>query len=97
MSEGIIILPTDLDDEVALADWLEATMLVEGRAHLSRSVIRRYLISELSAGDPDIVIDILLNEIARRKRACPEGYPFDEHERGFGIRNRLRHCRTCSC
>jgi hypothetical protein len=82
MSEGAIVLPTDMDDEVALADWLEATMLVEGRAHFSRSLIRRYLISELAASDADIAIDVLLNEIARRQRACPDGYPFAEHENG---------------
>jgi len=82
VSEGTIILPTDLDDEVTLADWLEATMLVEGRTHFSRSLIRRYVMSELAAGDADIAIDVLLNEIARRQRACPDGYPFAEHQNG---------------
>jgi len=57
---------------------MEVTMLVEQRRHLSRAKIRRYLTSVLSDEEPDITIDILLQEIARRQRACPTVYPFAE-------------------
>jgi hypothetical protein len=71
-----VLTPTDMDDAVGLADWMEATMLVEQRAHLSRASLRKYVRNLLSDEDPDVTVDVLLQEVERRRRACPDGYPF---------------------
>ena len=79
-----ILAPTDVDDEVALADWVEATMLVEQRTHLSRARIRRDVAALLADDDPDVTVDVILQEIARRGRVCPDGYPFRSDASGAG-------------
>jgi hypothetical protein len=80
-----VALPSDIYDEVGLADWMEVTMLVEQRTHLSRAKIRRYLTSVLSDDDPDVTVDLLLQEVARRQRACPSTYPFADTGSGLTL------------
>ncbi|SRR6266581_2070092 len=77
-----INLPTDMDDEVALADWLEATMLVESRSYMARARIRKYIKSLFADDEPDVSVEMLLREIRRRHRHCAHGYPFEEQTSG---------------
>jgi len=80
-----VVAPTDTDDEVGLADWLEATMLVEQRVHMPRARIRKYVRSLFAIEDEvEITVDVLLREISRRQRLCPAAYPFADH--GTGVR-----------
>lgn len=76
------------DDPVEWADWLEATMLVLGKRHASRSWIRLTLrnevfpedgigIDDLDPGELDASIDGLLAEVSRRRAICPSSYPFE--------------------
>src|SRR4051794_6969206 len=65
-----------------LADWIEAMMLVEGTARLSRTAIRRRL-RGAGAGDLDVEVDLLLSEVERRKRLAPDIYPFERTTRGL--------------
>src|SRR5689334_20689102 len=76
-----ILLPSDTDDGAGLADWLEATMLIENRAYLSRATIRKYMKSIFEDDEPDVPVDILMNEIGRRSRHCA-AYPFGEDASG---------------
>jgi hypothetical protein len=79
-----ILAPTDIDDEVGLADWLEATMLVEQRAHMPRARIRRYIAALLADDDPDLTVDVVLQEVTRRQRTCQNAYPFVDD--GTGVK-----------
>ena len=82
MAGRYIIVPTDTDDEVALADWLEATMLVERRSYIPRARIRKYIKSLFAEDQPDIVVEVLLREIGRRRRYCASAYPFEQEDSG---------------
>src|SRR5688572_23880185 len=63
----------------ALADWVEAMMLVEGTKRMSRTGLRR----RLKGGDAaDVDIDLLVSEIERRRRLAPAIYPFERTTRG---------------
>src|SRR5258706_4487534 len=79
-----VSLPTDIEDEVGLADWLETTMLLESKNYVPRAKIRRYQRSMFGEDQPDVAVDILLQEVARRRRACQTAYPFEED--GTGVR-----------
>lgn len=81
---GQLLSPTDIDNEVGLADWLEATMLLEAKEYVPRAKIRKYLRSLFSEDQPDVAVDVLLQEIARRQRNCQSAYPFMDD--GSGVR-----------
>lgn len=83
MAVSYVLVPSDTDDEVALADWLEATMLVERRSYMPRARIRKYIKTLFAEDQPDVSVEILLREIARRRRHCPITYPFEEHDSGI--------------
>ncbi len=76
MGTVLLLGPTDLDDEVSLADWLEATMVVENREFVSRARIRKYLRAVFADDQPDVPVEILLGEVARRSRHAQRLYPF---------------------
>jgi hypothetical protein len=78
MSADQIATPTDANDETGLADWLEATIVVEQRKHLPRARIRKYMKERLAGDDPDVTVDIVLQEIGRRQKVCRATYPFEE-------------------
>jgi len=84
MADSNILVPTDTDDEIALADWLEATMLIEGRSYIPRAKIRKYIKSIFAEDQPDVCVEILLREIGRRRRHCGSAYPFNEE--GSGVK-----------
>jgi hypothetical protein len=85
-----IVGPTDSSDEVALADWLEATMLAEKAAYLSRAKIRKYLKSLFLEEEHDIAIEIALDEVARRSRICGDAYPFSQAQSGIRFEPTLK-------
>ena len=78
-----ITAPTDANDEAGLADWLEATLLVEKRKHLPRARIRKYVKELLADEDADVTVDVVLQEIGRRQRICRGAYPFAEDGSGL--------------
>lgn len=78
------LLTPDAHDEVGLTDWIEASMLSEQRAHMPRARIRKHVASTLAADEPEMMVETILKEVARRKRCCPTTYPFSED--GSGIR-----------
>src|SRR6266568_3070197 len=82
MAESYIFEPTDTGDEVALAGWLEATMLVESRSYMPRARIRKHIKSLFAEDEPDVSVEMLLREVGRRRRQCPTGYPFEEEASG---------------
>lgn len=82
MTRSLVLEPTDSDDEVALADWLETTMLVEQSSYISRAKIRKHIRSLFAEDQPDVVVEILLREIGRRKRQCEGAYPFEQAKTG---------------
>lgn len=84
MGAVLLLAPTDPDDEVSLADWLEATMLVESHEYVSRARIRKYLKTVFADDQPDVPLEILLGEVARRSRQAERLYPFRTD--GSGVR-----------
>ncbi len=92
MSAVLLLGPTDPDDEVSLADWLEATMLVESREYVSKARIRKYLRALFADDKPDIAVEILLREVARRSRQAERLYPFRTD--GEGVRYGRSHAAT---
>lgn len=82
MAGPYIIVPTDTDDEVALADWLEGTMLVESRSYMPRARIRKYIKSLFAEDQPDVSVEVLMREVGRRRRHCASAYPFEEQDSG---------------
>lgn len=78
MSAVQIAAPTDANDETGLADWLEATLLIEQRKQMPRARIRKYVKERLADEDPDVTVDVVLQEVARRQRLCRTSYPFAE-------------------
>ena len=82
MQRTYILAPTDLGDETRLADWLEASMLVERTEYASRAKIRRYIKSLFGEDELDIAVETVLREINRRKRLCQQAYPFSEESSG---------------
>lgn len=73
-----IASPTDANDEIGLADWLEAILLIEQRKHMPRARIRKYVKERLADDDPDVTVDVVLQEIGRRQKLCRTAYPFTE-------------------
>ncbi len=82
MSEFAVEKPDDRSAS-GLADWIEALMLVEGTSRLSRTAVKRRLRGLSSTnGDLDFDVDLLLAEVAERRRVAPDVYPFERNERG---------------
>lgn len=77
--------PPAVPDGPGLADWAESAILIEGRKHLSRSMLRQRLLNRLflEEGELEADIDVLLGEVARRHRIAPDTYPF--HETSIGL------------
>src|SRR4051794_15218928 len=75
------------EDPVGLADWLEAAMLIQGLAQVSRSWLRSQLRSVLFPEDRrgyrdldsnlEVALDDLWAELNRRRRAARGQYPYE--------------------
>src|SRR5262245_9207039 len=83
MRRSHILAPTDLSDEIQLADWLEATMLAERIPYASRAKIRQHIRSLFGEDELDIAVETVLRVINRRKRVCQKTYPFSEEASGI--------------
>src|SRR5690242_2846400 len=58
-------------------------MIVEGTSRLSRTAVKRRLRGLSStSGDLDFDVDLLLAEVAERRRIAPGLYPFERGKRG---------------
>ena len=66
------------DESIGLADWLEALMVVDGCLTVSRSTMRRHLRGSVSmdSGDLDVTIELLTQEVSRRRQVAGKTYPF---------------------
>jgi hypothetical protein len=58
-------------------------MFLEDRRGLSRSDLRQRIKAAGGDDDSDLIIDLLLREIDRRKAIAPECYPFETSEAGL--------------
>lgn len=67
-----------------LVDWIELTLLSEGRRRLSRTILRARLRDALflSSAELEETIDFAFQEIDRRRRRAPNGYPFQSGSGG---------------
>ena len=74
--ESLLSPPSGSDDAGSLADWAEATLLVENRRRLSRTALRRRLTGTAGDDGVDVLLDLLLKEVQRRQRLAPRAYPF---------------------
>jgi hypothetical protein len=65
-------------DVVEFADWVEAAILAESKRRLSRAQLRSRTRDALfmEGSELEEFTDLLLQEFERRKRNCPDGYPF---------------------
>jgi hypothetical protein len=80
VAEVLLELPEDLDDGDTLADWAEAVVLLEERESISRPELRRRL---GESGDSDVLVGLLLEQVATRRRRAPTAYPFDRDDGGI--------------
>jgi hypothetical protein len=81
MSESILRPPASRQVG-ALADWIEATMAIEGRSMLAKALIRRRLAAD--GNDDEASISLVMTEVRRRRRIAGDLYPFDAV--GAGVR-----------
>lgn len=81
------IAPPSGDNGAELADWLEATMLLESRVRAARSRIRKALRSALHPSDDELeaAVNFLLNEMSARERIAPRTYPFRQESEGGAV------------
>jgi hypothetical protein len=82
MSEFGVERPADRSAS-GLADWIEALMIVERASRLSRTAVKRRLRGLAGGnGDLEFEVDLLLAEVAERRRIAPAVYPFEPSGRG---------------
>jgi hypothetical protein len=84
-NHGIRIRFEDTGD---LADWLEAKAILEDQSKISRSRLRRQL-RELFPSDEaelEIRLELIYQEMRRRRQVAGEIYPFVEYETGTGMK-----------
>ena len=63
----------------SLADWAEALVCMEGSNAVPRSILRDKL-SNSGAGDEDLSVDLLMNEVDARSKVAPTVYPFRDED-----------------
>lgn len=82
------VAPPPSTGAIDLADWAEATLLSEGRSHLSRSALRRRLTNSTFVGQDELEVslDLLLSEVSRRDLIAGAGYPFTESAVGLSLK-----------
>lgn len=93
--ESLLPDPAGGEDAGTLADWAEATLLIEDRRRLSRAAIRQRLVGASGDDGGELLLDLLLAEVQRRERLAPAAYPYTSDgtsiERRAGIEARPYH------
>lgn len=79
--------PPDIDDWVALADWVEATVLLSEVSYASRADLRTLvaLSCDVDPDESEQTVEFLLKEIERRHALAPGTYPFIVDGSGVSI------------
>jgi len=74
---------------IELTDWIEATMVAEQRNKISRSRLRRYFRNMMIVDENDLEIhlELIFQEINRRKQITQNYYPFSEEGSGTQFRS----------
>lgn len=67
----------DLEDPIALADWIEVLMLRSNKAQLSRARLADTLAAQMgaTAQEMELPLNSVFGEIMRRRRIAGSGYP----------------------
>ena len=86
---NLLIRDPKIEDTTDIVDWLEARVLLENRGKVSRTRLRKYLhelvILEDDISALDIQVDLVLEEINRRKTIANGQYPFHLERSGFRV------------
>ena len=74
---------------IELTDWIEAIMVAEQRNKISRSRLRRYFrnMMTIDENDLEIHLELIFQEINRRKQITQNYYPFSEEGSGTQFRS----------
>jgi hypothetical protein len=86
MARAELELPSDFENGNDLADWAEATMLLEGRTRISRTELKRRV---RDRGDEDLAVGLLLEQVRARSGRAKKSYPFKRTRHGLERRTSI--------